>query len=569
MSRAFVHISKYKKNFDYNQILVEKLFNYSDDSFFLSAGGNPDTCIEGSQNNSKTGFIVLGLDISSQNGELKFLNSESWNEIHQNFNPSEIDGHFVIIKWEEKQINVYTDLLGLRDIYLYRNPEDIYLSTNPLLLKNFRTLELDFSVFGSRWLLFNQISPHSIIKGIERISSGTRLIINRNDLSIEKIQADFIPKSDVSSDIKSIDEKLSQLILSPLKQNKKLSLSLSGGMDSRVLLSYLLDSNNNNWFCHTFGSTDNPDKIVTEQIVADYNLRHDFINTEINEPDKIIAELKEYLSFTFACNPASEIIQLMNYKSIQSKQDVIIDGGFGEIWRRQFLNKLFYFGKNAIQNVNIPEIIKYMSLPKADIFLDNVKQIMYQGTCEQIEDIMNKLPYVKEIGLANWLDLFAIKTRLVNLYSHEQTRLDQSHVCYMPFAQLSLMKNLFSVDVNIRKDSKLSRKLIAKHQSSLAKYPLAKNDFTYPFNSSPLRLILTGKIKKKIGSKFKDYSKINFLNKISEYILDTINSKSVREYPYYNYENICKIGEQFRNNPNEYHRELDWFLSFEIFKELL
>jgi len=176
-----------------------------------------------------------------------------------------------------------------------------------------------------------------------------------------------------------------------------------------------------------------------------------------------------------------------------------------------------------------------MTLPKADIFSDEINQLMYNGTCEQIDEMMSKLPNVKEIGFANWLDLLAVKTRLPNIYSHEQTRLDRSHVCYMPFAQLSLLDLIFSIDVKQRKYSKLFRIIIEKHQSSLSKYPLAKNDFTYSFKSSPLRLALTGKVKQITGKIFKDDSKINFLKALSEFIGDTINSTKLKECSFYNY----------------------------------
>jgi len=570
LSWAFIHISKSKiKDFENIKFQKNNPVEFKNDNFIVSAGGKPDTCIFDSLSSTDLGFIVLGVGIKKVNSKYCFMNSNSWKESLDNFNPNKIDGHFVVIKWDKDEVQIFTDVLGLRDIYLFRKDDDIFLSTNPLLLMNFTNLEIDFSVFGSRWLLFNQISTQSIFKGIERISSGESISIDRRTLALRKNKHEFSLKQEKNFDINEFDNLLSGLITFPLEQKGNLLLSLSGGMDSRVLLSYLLNNDNKNWSSFTFGSENNPDSIIAEKIVRDYNLNHEFYNSNFSNTDVIIQELKDYVSFTFSCNPASEIIQLINYQSIDSRQNILIDGGFGEIWRRQFLNRLYFFSKQDILKKNIPAIIKYLTLPKADFFSDEVNQIMKDGVEQQIEEIFDKMPEVQTIGLANWLDLLAIKTRLPNIYSHEQTRLDQSLTCYMPFAQQSLLNKLFSIDTNIRKNSKLFRMLIKNHQPGLAKYPLAKNNFTYPFHSSPIRMLVTGKLKNIIGMAYNDDSKIHFLKSLSEFAGDLINSKSVKECPYYDFSKVLNNYEQFRKNQNQYSKGLDWFLSFEMIRLII
>ncbi len=41
------------------------------------------------------------------------------------------------------------------------------------------------------------------------------------------------------------------------------------------------------------------------------------------------------------------------------------------------------------------------------------------GSIEQIEKLFKILPLLEEFGLGYWLDLFSIKTRLVNYYAPE------------------------------------------------------------------------------------------------------------------------------------------------------
>ncbi|NOX89756.1 MAG: hypothetical protein GXO77_12070 [Calditrichaeota bacterium] len=569
MSWIFAYIGNTNTVQDgFRKIHGEHLYKYGGDNFYIAAGGNKNTCFAGTNNTNKKGFIVVGSGIDQSNPS--FLNSKDWEaSLENNFDVKKTDGHFVIVKWNNDIFEAVTDILGLRDIYLCRSEERIILSTKIEWFKNFTELEVDFSVFGSRWLLFNQISSESIFKGIRRITSGHKLIVNKSDLSITETKTEFMPREDSNINFDFFEKKLSGLTLFPLFDNKNLSLSLSGGMDSRVLLSFLLKNKSDNWDVHTFGPKDHPDRIIVERIVGDLKIKHKFLYLPLPSKDEIISDLKQYIGFSLVSQPASGIVQLNNYSYFFDKDYVIIDGGFGEIWRREFLNRLQFQGKKALKNLNASEIVKYLSVYRSNIFSVEIDKIMKEGCINQLERIISELPDFKEINIGNWLDLFALKIRLPNFYAHEQARLDNNILSYMPFSQHSLLNLLFSIPVKKRKNAGLFRHIVNNNNRKLTKYPLAKGDCTYPYGLSSIQSRLWSAIMRKTGKSYSDKRTVYFLNHISDFVLDTVHSRSVKEYSCYNYNYLKLISNEFYKGNQKYANELDWFLAFEVLRQII
>ena len=111
---------------------------------------------------------------------------------------------------------------------------------------------------------------------------------------------------------------------------------------------------------------------------------------------------------------------------------------------------------------------------------------MQRGTITQIDNLFKELPDLKSIGLGRWVDLFSLKTRLANYYAPEQARVDDHLISFMPFVQKDLLKMLFSLSNDDKKNGKLFKELIKQNSSQLTKIPLVKGSMTHPFNLSSL-----------------------------------------------------------------------------------
>ncbi len=566
MSWIFGFYSKRTKiNSNLNKLHPQAISIISNDDFYIAIGGNSNTIFY-DLDEKENKFFLCGIPIAKDTS--KILTTEDIKLIIRNF-PEDIkylNGHFVCAVFNSKKIILYTDLLGLREIHVFENDEGWYFATRLDWLLKLDKFEIDFEQFGSRWKLVNQISNKSIVKKIQRLNCGTTGILDNQHF--QKIEENWIPGKTNPISGNDFSKKLKLLTLLGEKNDLTISLSLSGGMDSRVLLSYLLNSNYKNWNCHIFQTDDAMDTKIAEKILYEHKIKYKVINQENPDADVLLSNLFEYIGQTYLTGSAYDLQKLLSYKFLP-KEDLIIDGGFGEIWRREFLNRLLHFGKNDLINKNYQNIYKYLNNYRVDIFTDEFNSIMSTGIINQLEEIFSNLPVVNEPGLENWLDLFSLKTRLVNFYGTEQARIDSIVKSYMPFVQLSLINNLFNLPIEKKKNNYLFKKIIKNNSPDLLKYRQAKGNISYPVWFSPLIKRIYFRVHKKLFRQNENNNIDQFLSMLKEFIFDSLLSGEVKDYNPYNYKLIIDKVHSYYNGEKNYSGFVNWFLTFEIFRQIV
>ena len=533
--------------------------------FYIAAGGNNNTLFY-NINNFKTNYFISGVPISEDAS--KFVCKNDFDAMLNNDldKLKFLNGHFCGVIIKNDSLNLFTDQLGLREFHIYENNSGWYFSTRLDWLFKLGNFEIDFNEFGSRWLLINQLSNKSIIKKINRLNCGASAFFKNNQCKF--YENNWNPIKTKFIETEEFEYKLEKLTLLGQENNLKLSLSLSGGMDSRVLLSLLLNSKYKDWGCYIFQTDDRMDSIIGEKILSEFNISYKLFTNAAETGNNVIHELTDYIKTTYITESGFNSLKLMHYK-LFSQDEVIIDGGFGEIWRREFLNRLYHFGKKDIENQNYEKVYNYLTNYRAEIFSEEYNSLMKKGSIKQIEKIFNMLPSLEEIGLGNWLDLFSIKTRLVNYYAPEQARIDNYVTAYMPFAQIYLLSDLLNLPMEERMNNRLFKSIIKSKCFKLSKYNLAKGNLSYPFYFNPIMKrgysLLYNKFNKPKPSNAYDL----FLMDMKEFIFDSLQSGSCKEYAPYNYNLISEnIGSYFKGNKSK-RRYVDWFLTFEIFRQIL
>ncbi|MBE0570335.1 MAG: hypothetical protein IH618_02230 [Ignavibacteriaceae bacterium] len=538
------------------------LYSFKDSNLILFAGGNNQTCFFKS-NSLDSCWAVTGVGLKSENDGYNVFGENEW-DIHLipnqiNLNP--VNGHFVAIKYYNNELKFFTDELGLREIYLVQIPNGFGFTTRIEWLKYFIKPEIDLKEFGSRWLLQNQISRKSIIKNVKRLVCASATIKN-NSLSINQNlwQPDFNSVADQSSFSLSLNKLLSI-------SDKKISLSLSGGLDSRMLLSYLVNKSSDLWDSHTFGDPNHPDSKIASGLLISLNRQNEIIDDELPSIDKLIELVKTYSIQSVVTNPVSSILNLRFYDRLADRNRIIIDGGFGEIWRRAFANRLLLIGRNALLKKDAKTVSSFLRYNRADIFLEDAMVEMEKGVIEQLDNLFEEMPDAKQISAASWVDLFSIRSRLANYYAPEQARVDQYLISFMPLVQKNILYLLFGLSDVDKKNGKLFKELIKQNSIKLTKYQLAKGNIVHPFNSSSIGARLHSRIKNRLGLGYQSKQPIELLNSLKEFINDTIQSSKVRNYDLYDQKKIDRIAKDFSSRGDEYCQEIDWFLSFELFRQ--
>jgi hypothetical protein len=342
---------------------------------------------------------------------------------------------------------------------------------------------------------------------------------------------------------------------------------LSGGLDSRLLLSYLAAKKYDQWDSHTFGDPNHPDSKVASDLLISLHRKNEIIDDELPSIDKLIEVVKIYSVQSVVTNQVSSILNLRFYDGLADPSRVIIDGGFGEIWRRAFANRLLLVGKNSLLKKDSKSVSGFLRYKRADIFTEEALIEMEKGVIEQLDNLFEEMPDVNQISSERWVELFSIRSRLINYYAPEQTRVDQHVISFMPLVQKDILQLLFGLNEVEKKNGKLFKELIKQNSIQLTKHPLVKGNIVHPFNSSSISARLQSKVKNRFGLSYQSKQPIELLNTLKEFINDTIRSSEIRNCEFYDQKKMDRIGKEFSLKGNEYKQEIDWFLSLELFRQ--
>ncbi|MCZ7614763.1 MAG: hypothetical protein M5T52_14835 [Ignavibacteriaceae bacterium] len=137
----------------------------------------------------------------------------------------------------------------------------------------------------------------------------------------------------------------------------------------------------------------------------------------------------------------------------------------------------------------------------------------------------------------------------------------------MPLVQKDILNLLFGLNESDKRNGKLFKQLIRRNSIQLTKHQLVKGNITHPFNSSFLSARLHSRIKSKLGLSFQSRDQVEFHKSLKEFIGDIVVSADVRNYEYYDRNKIEKMLHDYLTNDDKYNSEIDWFLSFELFRQ--
>ena len=551
---------------------LSKLITYK--NLYLAIGGNQRTLSVDNNSmldNKYFHWAVCGVGIEPTSEGYSLVEFNGWNKIFTSSETelklNELDGHFVGLKLNPNFIEVFTDQSGLRDIYFANYKGSTLFSTRIDWVSKFIETELDFSIFGSRWMLFNQLSTKSVLKNIYRLVGGSSAILEKGIFKVTENHREYSQGSVVAEEV--FVDKLKSIIEIKTSSDTALSLSLSGGFDSRLLLSLMLKSKNKNWDTHTVGSPGNPDVKIARQICEDLNINNELFDEPLPEVNELINELFEYIGSTILNDSISTIVNLRNFAQMGNNSNIIIDGGFAEIWRREFFYRIQFKHSRNIISGDIKSIIPGLKILRSDIFNNDVVELMEQGIEDQLDDLFRIIPQPNLIGVENWIDFFALYTRLPNYIGHEQSRVDNYVLGFTPFVQPSLIKLLFNIPVSRRKNGALFRDLIKVNEPSLAKYPLAKGELLIPYSASSISARIIFKIKSKLVGNYSNESYKKLYSVLNDFIFDTLSSESVKNNPVLDQKKVNMILQRSFNNNENYSEELGWLLSYVMFQDLI
>ena len=547
-----------------SKIHPQPLHTFLSSEVYLAAGGIPETCRF--QTSSAGAWLVLGTGIRLREGSCSILGNEEWDRFLAPPLPDigSLEGHFAALRIRDGNGECFSDQMGLRTLYACRVPDGVALSTRlDWLARLCPGAEIDFEQFGAHWKLYNQFSYRPLLKGVERLGPGGRLSCSAETLSVSSRV--WRPGDSTSSDADLVDV-LQSLLHPDGTGNRQLSLGLSGGLDSRLLLALLASGNRGGVPIHTFGDPGEPDVRIAGTIAADLGLRVTRLHEDPPPAERLKDTSLAYVAGNTLEAPVSTILRLGHYPKLHAEGKLVVDGAFGESLRRQYFNRLIWRGQRGLAAGSPRAVLPFLAQHRASIFNRDAELVMAKGMERELASLFAALPPVREIGREDFSDLLSICYRLPNAAGFEQARMDEQIVSYMPFAQPAIMRRAMEMPLSEKINGKFHRSMIRSKCPRLSRYPLVKGTIVYPYALPTVPAWAWRGVKSALGLKYRDPTSVIYLSVMRDHVLDAVRSDSARTYAPYDYPRILDMAERFYAGDRSLASELDWWFSFDLWR---
>jgi asparagine synthase (glutamine-hydrolysing) len=386
-----------------------------------------------------------------------------------------INGMFAFVIYDSKKKILFgaRDRVGLKPLYYHFDSQGLIFSSE---LKTFKTissvnLSLDYTSL-SDYLSFQYIpSPNTIFNEIKKVDAGNYFIYDieqKNFYSKKYWELTFNKLNMVTNEM--VRDQFFNSVSLWSKADVPISISLSSGIDSTLLLGILNELGLNNITAYTLGfNSDNNnynENKSSELLASKYNMSHKNIFIDANDIlidyEEMIYSLDEPYSGGF---PSWYI-----YKEIKKDFKVVLTGTGGDELFGNY-NKINYFKRGKLinflkaiinsGNFNISNIRNdnfsyiyplYFSESAKKFFLnDYVKKHLTHSTYDLIK---SKIPINKNFTIDQKISYFDISNQLPDEFLHVTDRFSMYHSveARTPFLDHNLIEMIYSLPVLNRKD---------------------------------------------------------------------------------------------------------------------
>lgn len=544
-------------------VVDKPLFTSDARAHLVLAGGIAETCLGGDLDHNEQRWCVVGSGVRLDEDGSRLVSSVGWRRRLTALRPEmdKLGGGFVALRIRSEQVEAFSDTFGLRTLYWLSDREGTLFSTRPdWLAQLVGGLAVDWSSFGSHWLTYNQLSSRSLVSGLDRLGPG-----GYATFSVHRVTHYARPYAR-TSDRSSFDLPDALRALLTPADPRIVSLGLSGGIDSRTLLS--LRSRKSQFAVHMFGSREKADVRVALEIAEAEGLSFSHFHVPPANAAQTLAVVRDHAVITHAVSPASSALGLRYYAELRSQGKLVVDGAFGELVRRQFMNRLLRRGAEAIKAGDQDRILACIRHERARIFEDACLREMMGGARSDVRQWIERIESSSTPDLEHEVDLLNIHTRLPNFFGYEQGRLDSLVQCYMPFAHPVVIDAAMSLPSARRRGGRMAKAIITRRAPRLRRYPLVKGEIQYPYGLPAWASMLLLKIKARLHPGA-SYSERHFvLTALKEYILDRVHSTDVRQDPVYDWPSLRNLTETYYHDGSR-GEQLDWWLAFDLWRSAI
>jgi hypothetical protein len=343
--------------------------------------------------------------------------------------------------------------IGSRRFY-FTSKHDKFVLTNDMSILNSLT-EFSFRDIYIRDKLKNLFSfDYKDVQELDRQTyriDDTKLFVDdaKNYASTMLAVVMTQEKSNLNDLVDTFNESVIASI-SNYKNLPKIMLSLSGGIDSRLLFSSFIKQGVS-FDAFTFGSAGSPDFIVSNEICKKFGVKHHHYDSLSTDDGTVVRDVITMSSYGFNSTPAYAAVRRNRLHEVGG-DSLILTGGFGEIFRSRY----FYKVKLLSRLTNDYSVYLFKSH-----WSDNQSEVSF------FETFKNKFDSITISNSYDKIDLYTLLTRVPYFGSPEQHRLDTLCHSSMVYLNEDFLCNMMASSSKNRSSNTFVSTLLKKNQMSL------------------------------------------------------------------------------------------------------
>jgi asparagine synthase (glutamine-hydrolysing) len=184
---------------------------------------------------------------------------------------------FAAVRGDDLGVTMVADSMGFRQLY-HSRPDAAgsrVLSTSALLAGWLRGAELDDAAVAVQSLLGWQLGQRTLFRGVDKLLPGALAHLGANGVSVTEAPADEVAGIGLDEAVSAAAATLRASLAALLDDHPDAVLQLTGGQDSRLLLSAIPVSRRRGLRAMTLGVPGSGDVVVAGQLADRYGMRHE------------------------------------------------------------------------------------------------------------------------------------------------------------------------------------------------------------------------------------------------------------------------------------------------------
>lgn len=486
-----------------------------------------------------------------------------------------LNGHYVvvIVDYKSKCLKIINDRYGFVPCYYYTN-EGFFLFSSELKAipaYDLISFHCDLDGIAQFFQLGHFVDETTLIDGVKCLSPGSCLIFKRGKLSVETYW-EYVPKESHQKKrdkdyLSEIEYYFKKSVERRLTDGKEFGISMSGGIDSRVILS-CIDAERYPIQSFTRGQEGCLELLVAEQVARTHGISH----ASYFFPEGYLQKYSvQMVSHNDCVAPIYDAHAIFPVSDFPSRELFILNGFCGEVWRGFW--KSSRLRRCARQNPKeFPKLFYQKNYPLPDeqlqqLFLPEVWKYL-KGTCKE---------YFKKICANIDRDFSPVK-KLALLYLQQRARryiiggpiiLSQKFGYRSVYTDNDLLDAVFMLPDNLMFGKKIPNYIIKKNSPHLLDIMYEKTQL--PLHSSSARVYankLARRWKKylhfpqKFPVRVTDYN--SWICKENVFVRNVLQFEKIQQRKLYNMDFIEQVLNKHKEGNPLYSRLFYRLITFEM-----